>query len=68
MLESQGIDLICYLDDFLLFGAPGSPECRLARDRTETLCARLGIPIAHHKSEGPTNRVTWVLSWMRSQS
>ena len=60
MLESQGIDLIHYLDDFILFGAPGSPECRLARERTEGLCARLGIPIAHHKSEGPTDRVTFL--------
>ena len=24
------------------------------------MCARLGIPIAHHKSEGPMNRVTFL--------
>ena len=60
ILESQEIDLIHYLDDFLIFGVPDSPEWRLAQERTESLCARLGIPITHHKTDGPTGRITFL--------
>ena len=39
-----------YLDDFVVFGAPSTAECK---DRVLQLCRHLGIPIAAHKTEGP---------------
>ena len=43
-----------YLDNFLIIGAPDSPECSTAlRIEMETF-ARLGFPLAINKLDGPT--------------
>ena len=68
ILESQSVKAIHYLDDFLIFGAPKSQECKLALETTESLCARLGVPIAHHKTEGPTSRLTFLGIELDSES
>ena len=60
ILESQGVEVIHYLDDFLIFGSPRSQECRQGLETTVNLCARLGIPIAGHKMEGPTCKLTFL--------
>ena len=59
ILRSRGVhNLIYYLDDFLLFGTPGSSECVQALHSTLTTCHELGIPLDLHKVEGPT---TWLI-------
>ena len=58
ILRSWGVhNLIHYLDDFLLFDAPGSSECSQALHSTLITCQELGIPLALHNVEGPTTRL-----------
>jgi len=51
---------IHYLDDFLLFGPPGLESCGSALSQAMSLCAKLGVPIAEHKTEGPTTKITFL--------
>ena len=60
ILEARGIKVIHYLDDFLLFGAPGSEEGLRSRLAMEKLCTELGVPIASHKTEGPSCQSTFL--------
>lgn len=53
ILADQGVGSLHYLDDFILFGSPDSPECRQALEKALQICKRLGVPIAVHKTEGP---------------
>ena len=55
ILRARGVrHIIHYLDDFLILGAPNSPECANALDITLHTCAELGVPLAPDKIEGPT--------------
>ena len=55
ILASQdSVDGIHYLDDFLLFGAPGSQQCIEALTKPLARCAHLGVPVAPSKTEGPS--------------
>ena len=55
ILASQDrVDVIHYLDDFLLFGAPESRQCDDALCRALARCAHLGVPVAPGKTEGPS--------------
>ena len=60
IMGQQGTRAIHYLDDYLLFGAPNTPECQLALARTLATCDRLGVPIAKHKTEGPACQLTFL--------
>ena len=61
ILKRQGVNnLLHYLDDFMLFGDPGSSECQVALDGVLRLCQCLGVPIAAHKTEGPTTCLTFL--------
>ena len=61
ILRSRDVrNLIHYLADFLLFGAPSSLECLQALHSTLTTCQELGIPLALHKVEGPTTRLVFL--------
>ena len=60
ILTQQGTTARHYLDDFLLFGAPGSEECTVALQRSLQCCARLGVPIASHKTEGPSTKIVFL--------
>ena len=42
-----------YLDDYLLLGPPKSRECQRALE-TMLTCQNMGVPMAGHKTEGPT--------------
>ena len=44
--------ILHYLDDFLILGPPGSTETATIRLLVESTLRRLGVPIAHHKTEG----------------
>ena len=61
ILHSKGVThQLHYLDDFLLLGAPDSPQCADALAITYHTCAELGVPIAAHKTEGPSCRLTFL--------
>ena len=58
---SNGVqEIFHYLDDFLVVGTPGSPQC--ANDLATLLrwTEELGLPIASEKVEGPTTRLTFL--------
>ena len=60
-LFREGVSpLIHYLDDFLLFGPPGSGAAAVGRARTESLFGQCNVPIAHHMTEGPATSVTFL--------
>ena len=52
--------LLHYLDDFLLFGQPGTLEAGQAVATARAVFAEAGIPVAEHKSEGPATSVTFL--------
>ncbi len=60
IMRRAGARAIDYLDDFLLFGPPGSDECDRALAAALDMCGRLGVPIASHKTEGPTAAITFL--------
>ena len=60
ILMRVSIEVIHYLDDFLLFGPPGSLCCERALSASMELCAKLGVPLAAHKTEGPSTRITFL--------
>ena len=51
--QMGGRFVIHYLDDFLVIGAPNSPECGEALRCLLEVFKRLGIPVAINKLEGP---------------
>ncbi len=54
-LEQAGIRFIShYLDDIIIVAPPHSVECEQAVHTLDTVCARLGVPMAPHKRDGPT--------------
>lgn len=61
ILHDKGVHhQLHYLDDFLLLGAPQSPMCKRALDLTLMVCQELGVPIAPHKTEGPSPKLTFL--------
>ena len=47
ILRQRGVRaVIHYMDDFLLLGTPGTPECSQALEITTSTCKELGIPLA----------------------
>lgn len=49
-----------YLDDFLVMGPPNSTECHTSLHTLETTCAKLGVPLAPEKRDGPA----WTLVFL----
>ncbi len=61
ILQEKGVrHSVKYIDDFLVFGAPGTGECARNLRCMETVCKDLGLPLAAHKREGPTEVVTFL--------
>ena len=60
ILRREGTDIIHYLDDFLLAGAPDTDQCEVGLRLSQEWCRRLGIPIAAHKTEGPATRLVFL--------
>ena len=52
--------MLHYLDYFLIFGPPGPEECSKVLATALDLCARLGVPIVAHKTEGPATRIIFL--------
>ena len=60
-LRQKGIKHIFhYLDDFVVVARPTAPNCAAAWGIIDAECARLGIPIAEHKRDGPTTCLTFL--------
>ena len=57
-LSGRGIKVLHYLDDFLLVGKP--EECDQALSGSLTYCAKLGVPIAEQKTEGPVAKLVFL--------
>ena len=54
-LQQSGIPLVFhYLDDFIIVGPPHSLQCAHSLAILDGVFATLHIPMAAHKSEGPT--------------
>ena len=49
-----------YLDDYLFFGPPGTPDCKGALQLALSLCQRLGVPVSEKKFEGPTTTLVFL--------
>lgn len=60
-LQQSGIPLIRhYLDDYIIITPPDETRCRAFIAILHRECSRLGVPIAAHKSEGPTTCLTFL--------
>ena len=61
VLGSRGIKWqLHYLDDFLFLWPPGSSACANALELALTTCRHLGVPVAMHKTEGPSTQLTFL--------
>ena len=61
VLQENGVHRIMhYLDDFMQFGAPGTPQCSQVLQVAMDWCNRLGMPIAESKTEGPTETTYYI--------
>lgn len=61
ILHTKGVTYqLHYLDDFLLLGPPDGSQCGQALSRTLQVCQELGVPIATHKTEGPSCQLTFL--------
>lgn len=56
--EKRVSQTMCYLD-FILFGAPSTPQCSKALQLAMEWCTRLGVPIAEGKKEAPAECITF---------
>ena len=60
-LHCDGIEfLLHYLDDFLFLGPPDTNRALQARLIATDTFGRLGVPIANHKTEGPSTQLTFL--------
>ena len=53
-------NVLHYLDDSVVLGAPGTVECCSALGKLRSRCLDLGIPLAAHKCEGPSTCMTFL--------
>lgn len=61
ILKDRGVAWqLHYLDDFLFAGPPRSNACAEALRLALETFQKLGVPIASHKTEGPTTRLTFL--------
>ena len=55
IMAANGVEsALHYLDDYLIFGPPGTEDCERALTTTLSLCQRLGVPVSQKKLDGPT--------------
>ena len=56
LVQFDGVDGLHYLDDFLLFGDPNSPQCEVSLRQALARCTQLGVLVAPGKTEGSSTR------------
>ncbi len=59
IIEQQGVEILHYLDDFLVI-SPSEGGCEEALAKALQGCQELGVPIATHKTEGPSTTMTFL--------
>ena len=59
ILEQEGVETLHYLDDFLVYSEIDSGE-GVPLQKALDQCSHLGVPIATHKTEGPSTTITFV--------
>ena len=58
---TQGVNHIMhYLEDYLVMGSPDSPEFQRSLETILHCCRRLGVPIAQHKTKGPSMQLVFL--------
>ena len=61
IFRKQGmLNILHYLDDFLVVGSPATPECQHSLNSIMAICTQLGVPLAMEKIEGPTTSLTFL--------
>ena len=60
ILARSSIDTLHYLDNFLIIGPRDKEECEAVLGRVYILFAKLGIPIASQKTEGPARSLVFL--------
>ena len=61
VMQKKGVSRqLHYLDDFLFLGTPSSQECSSNLRTALQVCDHLGVPVATHKTEGPSTRLTFL--------
>ena len=61
VMQCNGINRqLHYLDDFLFLGSPSGQECAASLQTALQVCQRLGVPVAAHKTEGPSTCLTFL--------
>ena len=61
IIRSRGVSHVAhYLDDFVVVGAPGSPQCADDLRTLESTCRELGVLLAVAKCVAPTTQLTFL--------
>ena len=61
ILHCNGVTFVLhYLDDFLTFSPPGSELASTMRSQVKPIFSRVGVPIAHEKTVGPSTTLTFL--------
>lgn len=60
LVNHDEVDGLHYLDDFLLFCEPDPRQGERALQSALARCARLGVPVASRKTEGPSTTLTFL--------
>ena len=61
IMEREGVTMVIhYLDDFLFLGPPHSLVCAHDLNLALSICARLGVPVAPKKTEGPSPHLVFL--------
>ena len=56
VIEQQVVHHIAhYLDDFIVWGPPGSTQCQQSLQSLQHTCGTLGVLLATHKTVGPAS-------------
>ena len=59
--RQRGVGLIRhYLDDYIILGRPQDASCQRDLETFKSTCEELGVPLAEHKQEGPSTRLTFL--------
>ena len=61
VMKRQGVSWVAhYLDDYITMGPPGADTCAANLEAMLGTCARLGVPTAPGKCEGPTSSLVFL--------
>lgn len=60
IFQQHDIQVIHYLDDYLIFGQKGTSACQDSLQSALQLCKELGVAISEKKLEGPTTCLTFL--------